>query len=152
MSDDAPKIPATLSPAQAVQLMALGVLVRDGDISLSGEDAEKAAELLIDVSQEIALQYGDGEERPKAQVINLAAVRFDKNTDASEHSPRDALEAAMAYLEDPEMGNPNHIIVCLGRTPEDGGSATKWFQAGSYEYHAQMGLLFETQQMIRDNG
>lgn len=152
MSDDAPKIPATLSPAQTVQLMALGVLVRDGDITLSGEDAEKAAELLIDVSQEIALQYGDGEERPKAQVINLAAVRFDKNTDASEHSPRDALEAATAYLEDPEMGNPDHIIVCLGRTPEDGGSATKWFQAGSYEYHAQMGLLFETQQMIRDNG
>lgn len=151
--NDAPKIPATLSPSQSVQLMALGVLVRDGEISLTGNDADKAEALLIDVSQEIALQHGDGEERPTAEVINLTVARFNQgNADASDHSPQDALEAAMAYLDDPEMGNPDHIIVCLGRTPEDGGSATKWFQAGSYEYHAQMGLLFETQQMIRGDG
>lgn len=44
-----------LGPAQLIQLMAVGVMVRDGDLELSGDDAERAAELLIDVSQEIAL-------------------------------------------------------------------------------------------------
>lgn len=52
---------ATLSPSQSVQLMALGVLIRDGDLALRGDDAEDVANgeaLLIDVSQEIALQMG----------------------------------------------------------------------------------------------
>lgn len=148
---EGPKIAATLSPAQSLQLMALGVLVRDGEISLTGDDWKKAEALLIDVSQEIALQFGDGTERPSASVVNLAARRFEKNTDASEHNPRDALYAALEWHSDPETA-ADHIIVCLGRTPENGGSATKWFQAGKYEYHGQVGLLFETMNMIRDNG
>lgn len=54
-------VAATLSPSQSLQLMALGVMLRDGDLSLRGddeEDAQRARELLIDVSQEIALQMG----------------------------------------------------------------------------------------------
>lgn len=90
--------------------------------------------------------------RDKSKVVSIAAARFNKISDASEHDPRDALEAAMEYLDDPENGSPDHVIICFGRTPKDGGSATKWFQAGSYEYHAQMGLLVEAGNMIRENG
>lgn len=87
-----------------------------------------------------------------AKVTSIGAARFDKAEDVSTLDPRDALEAALAYLADPENPPYDHIIICCGRTPENGGSAAKWFQAGKYEYHAQMGLLFEIGQMIRDNG
>lgn len=85
-------------------------------------------------------------------VVSIGAARFNKISQSPQDcNPRDALEAAIAYLDFDE-DKPDHIIVLFGRTPTDGGSATKWFQAGSYEYHAQMGLLYEGAQMIRDNG
>lgn len=85
-------------------------------------------------------------------VVSIGAARFNKESqDPAECNPRDALEAAIAYFDHAD-DKPDHIIVLFGRTPEDGGSATKWFQAGSYQYHAQIGLLYEGGQMIRENG
>jgi hypothetical protein len=86
-----------------------------------------------------------------ATVTSIGIHRFANTDDAAKCNPRDALEAAIAYL-DHTNDKPDHIIVLFGRTPEGGGSATKWFQAGSYEYHAQIGLLHEGGNMIRENG
>lgn len=86
-----------------------------------------------------------------ATVTSIGAHRFANAQDAARCNPRDALEAAMAYLDHID-DKPDHIIVLFGCTPEGGGSATKYFQAGSYEYHAQMGLLYEGAQHIRDQG
>lgn len=85
-------------------------------------------------------------------VASLAVARFDKIEGAENHPPSAALEKALAHLADPNEPDYDHAIVVLGRTPEGGGSAAIWFQAGKYEYHAQMGLLFEAGQMIRENG
>lgn len=95
---------------------------------------------------------GPTEDRAPPPVVSFAAARFDKVGDPAKHKPADALEAALEWVKNPENGPYNHVIICLGRTVEDGGSATKWFQAGDYQYHAQMGLLFETGQMIRGDG
>lgn len=56
MSDKDEGPSCVLSPSQSVRLMSLGVLLRDGDLNITGELAQHARELLIDVSQEIALQ------------------------------------------------------------------------------------------------
>jgi len=51
----------TLSPSQAHQLMALAVLIREGDLAFRGyeqEDEENATSLIADVAQELALQVG----------------------------------------------------------------------------------------------
>lgn len=89
---------------------------------------------------------------PSAKVSSLAVARFDKIPEASSHESSAALEKALAHLRDPNEPEYDHAIVLLGRSPEGGGSAAIWFQAGKYEYHAQIGLLFEGGQMIRDNG
>ncbi len=86
------------------------------------------------------------------KVTSLAVARFDKIADASKHEPSAALEKALAHLADPNEPDYDHAIVILGRTPEGGGSTTIWFQAGKYDYHAQMGLIFEGGQMIRGDG
>ncbi len=90
---------------------------------------------------------------PKPEnVVSLGARRFSASTSTEESNPRDVLEKALADFDDPNTPTPDHIIICIGRDPEDGGSATTWLQAGSYRYHAQIGLLHEAAQMIRDNG
>lgn len=56
-----------LSPSQGVQLMAIGVMIRDGEIRIEGDSARVtslAASVPIDVSQEIALQIGTEPEEP----------------------------------------------------------------------------------------
>jgi hypothetical protein len=48
-----------ISPSQAVQLMSLAQLLREGDLVIRGdedEDVEAAYALIADVAQEIALQ------------------------------------------------------------------------------------------------
>ena len=48
-----------ISPDQALRIMAIAEMLRDGDLELRGEDVgdvETARAALIDVSQEIALQ------------------------------------------------------------------------------------------------
>lgn len=47
-----------LSPAQGLQILAISELLRSGELTLSGDDAEKAQEALTDAAQEIALQIG----------------------------------------------------------------------------------------------
>lgn len=58
------RVAATLSPAQSAQLMALGVMVRDSELRIEGRMATEATELLVDISQEIALQMGAEGEKP----------------------------------------------------------------------------------------
>lgn len=89
---------------------------------------------------------------PSENVVSLAARRFTATSSTEGSNPRDALEKALADYDDPNLPTPDHIIICIGRDPEDGGSATTWLQAGSYRYHAQIGLLHEAAQMIRENG
>ncbi|TXH82276.1 MAG: hypothetical protein E6Q77_06505 [Rhizobium sp.] len=89
---------------------------------------------------------------PPENVVSLAARRFTASSSTEGSNPRDALEKALADYDDPNLPTPDHIIICIGRDPEDGGSATSWLQAGSYRYHAQIGLLHEAAQMIRENG
>ena len=48
-----------LSPDQAVQIMAVSVMLRDGELHLTGDESEKAEEAIIDAGQEIALQIGN---------------------------------------------------------------------------------------------
>lgn len=48
-----------ISPAQALQVMAVSVMLKDGELQLSGDESEKAEAALIDVGQEIALQIGN---------------------------------------------------------------------------------------------
>lgn len=104
---------------------------------------------VIEVEQKV---YFSRPESAPATVTSIGAARFNKDTASPKDcNPRDALEAALAYLDHVD-DKPDHIIVLFGRTSEGGGSATKWFQAGSYEYHAQIGLLYEGGQMIRENG
>lgn len=46
----------TLSPDQALQLMAISVMLKDGELSLQGDDAELAYNAICDCGEEIALQ------------------------------------------------------------------------------------------------
>lgn len=83
---------------------------------------------------------------------NFTLHRYNRITDPAAHSPRAALEAALAaYDELDPAERPTHIIVLTGRDLDDGGSGTRYFQAGSYRHHAQMGLLHEGAQMIRES-
>lgn len=50
--------PCQLSRTQGFQLVCLWVLVRDGKVALSGDQADDARALLKDVGEELALQIG----------------------------------------------------------------------------------------------
>lgn len=82
---------------------------------------------------------------------SFTARRFDKYGDPAAHDPIAALQVAKEWI-DANPDKPDHVIVLIGRTTEDGGSGTKYFQAGSYPHHAQMGLCLEGQNMIRESG
>jgi hypothetical protein len=50
-----------LNRTQAIQLMALCAMLRDGDLSFRGhgpEDEEAASDVLCDIGEEVALQLG----------------------------------------------------------------------------------------------
>jgi len=89
-----------------------------------------------------------------SNIMDFAAARFEKTTDARDTSPNDALAAARKWVEQCDAaGEPvEHIIILTGHTAVDGGSSTRYFQAGKYEYHSQIGLCTEGGLMIRDNG
>lgn len=82
------------------------------------------------------------------KIISFGANRFRKSEEVDKTRIEDAIEAAKEFLQ--ESGG-DHIIICCGRTTDDGISGTKFFQAGSFSYHGQMGLLYEVQNMIRDS-
>lgn len=47
-----------LSRSQALQIMAISIMLKDGELEISGEDAATALEALADAGEEIALQIG----------------------------------------------------------------------------------------------
>jgi len=86
-----------------------------------------------------------------SEPVNLNVIRFNKATNVSECSPRSALEAALVDLDTPDRAQPDHIIIVLGRNADDSTSGAKFFQAGTYSYHAMIGLLDECKLMIRES-
>lgn len=85
------------------------------------------------------------------KITDLNVVRFNRQTDPADHDPVTALDAAREWIEGCEH-KPDHVIVLVGRTAKDGGSACRFFQAGNYPYHAQYGLVHEGAAMIREDG
>lgn len=84
-------------------------------------------------------------------VDEIALRRFDRTSDPKQCRPTDALEAARAWIEQDEKGKgTQHVIVFVGRSDPDGGSFTRYFQAGSYSTHAQLGLCFEATKMLTE--
>jgi hypothetical protein len=78
--------------------------------------------------------------------VDLAARRWDGMTDPKEHKPADALRAA---LRDIEAGlEPKHLIVVLAYYNDDGNGSTRFYQAGTYELHARLGLLIRAAQIM----
>lgn len=93
--------------------------------------------------------------RTAAPVASLASARFDRATHPEELTGRDALVAALAWWDScPADEKPTHVIVMIGRdTPgKTTASGTKFFQAGTYRHHAQMGLCLEAMHQIRESG
>lgn len=82
-------------------------------------------------------------------IVSLGALRFYQQGTTKDAKPEDVLDAARAFVR--ETGC-DHIIICCGRTTEDGGSGTRFFQGGEYTYHGQQGLLYAVQDMLRENG
>ena len=87
-----------------------------------------------------------------SSISSLDAKRFDRATHHSEIDPRTALMAALEWY-DAQEEKPAHIAVLVGREVGDEGcSGTKFFQAGTYRHHAQMGLCLEAMHLIRESG
>lgn len=109
----------------------------------------------VEDEQYIACQKGQehiANPEPKP-VDELALKRFEKSSVPSKNNPFDALEVARAWmLEEQAAGRPiEHVIIFTGRTTEDGSSAHRFFQAGSYIPHAQYGLVDCGRQMLHDS-
>jgi hypothetical protein len=155
-----PAVGVTLSPSQSLQLMALGVMFKDLEIFFASETddeiAKTAKDLLVDIAQECALQLDLSGKHEKVaaaaeNVTSFASARFYKRQDPAIHNPRSALEVATEWFDqNPEP--PNHCIVIFGRDTADGGSGTRFFQAGTYRHHGQMGVMLEGMNMIRESG
>ena len=71
-------------------------------------------------------------------IDQLAARRFDRADYPEQMQPLDALHAA---LRDIEPGEARHIIVCMAKRMDDGGSESRYFQGGDYDAAGQVGLL-----------
>lgn len=79
----------------------------------------------------------------------IAIARFSRNKSPDTTKLADCLEAAKKEIED---GSWDHVIVLFGRTTDEGASGTKFYQAGVYPHHGQMGLCQEGMLMIRESG
>lgn len=88
-----------------------------------------------------------------APVASIASARFDRAVHCEDVSPRDAIVAALEWVDKAEA-KPAHVIVMIGQdTPGKAtASGTKFFQAGTYRHHAQMGLCLEAMHLIRESG
>lgn len=104
------------------------------------------------VHAENCLTNQEGQKaREPDNIRSLGAARFDKNIHPAKLSPRAALERAMQFFDECDE-KPNHIIVIVGRNYGDQGcSETKFYQAGDYRHHSQMGLLVECSHLIRES-
>lgn len=84
----------------------------------------------------------------KGQVDELALRRLEKIENIEDTPLEAVLDAAKAWIK---KSGAQHVIVVVGRDGDGSGSATRYFNGGSFHYHAQMGLLWEGAQMIRDS-
>lgn len=72
----------------------------------------------------------------------LSAARFDNAKFPQGLPVVSAIDAVKKWiLETPEEDRPQHVIILTGRTDENGASQQRFFQAGNYGGHAQIGLL-----------
>ena len=71
--------------------------------------------------------------------VDFGRAAWDRHPDASAHPPRRAVEI---MLEDIDSGRvkPDHVIVCYGYATDDGTGYSGYYQAGSFGYHARIGL------------
>lgn len=82
-------------------------------------------------------------EPPK--IVSLGARRFHQTRDTTKTTVREALEAALEFADE---SKPDHVIVLFAKV--DGGETeSRYFQAGSYAYHAQMGLCTNAALQLR---
>ena len=101
----------------------------------------------------VCIGFLPGAAAEPAPVASLAVARFDRDMDPKSHSPRAALEKALADLDGRDAEHRvEHVIVLFGRTTVANSSATGFFQAGSYAHHSQIGLLEEGKMMLRESG
>lgn len=88
-------------------------------------------------------------------VASISTARFERAAHPEEITPRDALVAALDWLDDcaPDE-KPTHLMVLIGKdmVGKLTASGTKFFQAGTYRPHAQMGLCLEAMHRIRESG
>lgn len=100
--------------------------------------------------------YTPGHVAGLVPVANLDAARFNRAEKPTDLTPRTALIAALEWVAEQEAaGVPiAHLIVLTGGDGPDhpGASRTRFFQAGTYRHHAQMGLCVEGMHMMRDSG
>ncbi len=89
----------------------------------------------------------------KTEIVrSLDAARFNRASHPAHLNPRTALVAALEWY-DAQEDKPQHIQVLVGRDVGDEGcSGTKFFQAGNYRHHGQMGLCIEAMNMLRESG
>lgn len=96
--------------------------------------------------------HGHIEFCPNARQVpvdELAARRFNTGSDKPRETKiADMIAAATKYILE---NNPDHVIIAIGRTDEEGASGTKFFQAGKYAHHGQMGLMMEAALMMRES-
>jgi len=85
----------------------------------------------------------------KPAVDELAIKRLEKCEDPAKTPLETVFDAGKAWALE---SNADHVIIIVGRNTDDGGSATRFFQGGNFRHHAQMGLLWEGQHMIRESG
>lgn len=88
-----------------------------------------------------------------SNVTSFTLARADRGSKPREHKVADALDLAREWMRlcGPE-NQPDHIIVFLGRTNGDNSSGTKYFQTGSFSPHAQVGLVHEALDLLRNGG
>jgi hypothetical protein len=82
-----------------------------------------------------------------SEVVSLAAQRWGNGGDLpSTFSVRDCLEVVLSKIDSGEI-DPQHVIICHGRTREDFND-TGFFQAGSFNSYAQLGLLTHVRRLM----
>lgn len=84
------------------------------------------------------------------KVESLSVHRFHQIDNPAAHNPVTALDAAREWIDGlPEDGKPDHIIVLVARNMPEGAAGTRYFQAGSYNFHGMIGLCHEGANMVR---
>lgn len=76
----------------------------------------------------------------------VAAARFERQTKPSDASPADAAARLLEMIADGQQ--IDHVIIIYGCTDEAGGSTTGRMEAGTYGYHARVGLMVDATSML----